>query len=311
VAFTDGRPPNDVNNFNNLDLEDAPTPPGQSQPVTPWVAVTPDYFRVLGLPLLEGRLLDERDALGANLLAVVVDRAWAKRFFPNASAVGRRIREGGCTTCPWTTVVGVVGEVKYVGLDKPDQGTVYQPMEPQRMSRNLIVRTNIDSAAVLTAVRQAVRSIDPDLPLSSVATIDDLVGRALERPRSLSVLVGGLAIVALALSMIGIYGVMAYYVQQHTREIGIRLALGGSRVQVLRLIVVQGMTVVASGVGIGVVTALVLTRLTSSLLFGVSSNDPVTLAGVSAVTLAVAMLACLMPAARATGLQPGIVLRDG
>src|SRR2546430_13682338 len=98
-AFADGRPPSDVNNFNNFDLEDAPTPPGQSQPVTPWVAVSPDYFHVLGLPLLEGRLLDERDAQAANLLAIVVDRAWARRFFPSASAVGRRIRQGGCTTC--------------------------------------------------------------------------------------------------------------------------------------------------------------------------------------------------------------------
>ena len=311
VAFADGRPPSDVNNFNNFDLEDAPTPPGQSQPVTPWVAVSPDYFHVLGLPLLEGRLLDERDAQATNLLAIVVDRAWARRFFPSASAVGRRIRQGGCTTCPWTTVVGVVSEVKYAGLDKPDEGTVYQPMAPQRLLRNLIVRTSVDPSSVVTAVRQAVRAIDPDLPLSSVATIDDLVGRALEKPRSLSFLIGSLAIVALALSMIGIYGVMAYYVQQHTKEIGIRLALGGSRLQVLRLIVVQGMRVVASGVGIGLVSALVLTRLTSSLLFGVGSNDPVALAGVCAVMLTVALLACLAPAARATGLQPGIVLRDG
>jgi len=311
VAFADGRPPNDVNNFNNFDLEDAPTPPGQSQPVTPWVAVSPEYFRVLGLPLLEGRVLDERDAQAPNLLAIVVDRAWARRFFPNASAVGRRIREGGCTTCPWTTVVGVVSEVKYAGLDKPDDGTVYQPMAPQGMQRNLIVRTSADPSTVLTAVRQAVRRIDPDLPLSSVATIDELVGRAVEKPRSLSLLIGSLAIVALALSMIGIYGVMAYYVQQHTKEIGIRLALGGSRGQVLRLIVAQGMTVVASGVAIGLVSALVLTRLTSTLLFGVSSNDPVALAGVCTVMLTVALLACLVPAARATGLQPGIVLRDG
>jgi predicted permease len=311
VAFADGRPPNDVNNFNNFDLEDAPTPPGQSQPVTPWIAVTPDYFHVLGLPLLEGRLLDERDARTPDLLAIVVDRAWERRFFPNGTAVGRRIREGGCTTCPWTTVVGVISEVKYAGLDKPDDGTVYQPMEPQRMFRDVIVRTNAEPAAVLPSLRQAVRSIDRDIPLSSVATIDDLVARALERPRSLSLLIGSVAIVALVLSMIGIYGVMAYYVQQHTKEIGIRLALGGSRGQVLRLVVVQGMAVAASGVGVGVLSALVVTRLTSTLLFRVSSNDPLALAGVCALMLSVALLACLVPAARATALQPAIVLRDG
>ena len=119
VAFADGRPPDDVSDFNNFDLEDQPTPPGQSQPVTPWVGVTPEYFGVLGLPLLEGRLLDERDMRAEDLEAVVVDRAWAKRFFPNESAIGKRLRSGGCTQCPWTTVVGVVSEVKYAGLDQP------------------------------------------------------------------------------------------------------------------------------------------------------------------------------------------------
>src|SRR5439155_8383622 len=113
------------------------------------VAVSPDYFHVVGLPLLQGRLLDERDARAANLLAIVVDRAWGRRFFPSASAVGRRIRQGGCTTCPWTTVVGVVSEVKYAGLDKPDAGTVYQPMAPQRLMRNQIVRTTVYPSSIL------------------------------------------------------------------------------------------------------------------------------------------------------------------
>src|SRR5262249_21707350 len=108
VAFAGSRPPNDVNNFNNFDLEDHPTPPGQSQPVTPWLSVTPEYFGVVGLRLLEGRLLDSRDMIDPNLNAVVVDRAWANRFFPRGNAIGRRLRQGGCTTCPWTTVVGIV-----------------------------------------------------------------------------------------------------------------------------------------------------------------------------------------------------------
>src|SRR5207249_3562539 len=124
VAFADGRPPDDVGNFNNFNLEDYPTSPGQSQPVTPWVSVTPEYFRLLGLALLQGRVFDERDGRGPDVEVVVVDRAWAKRFFPNEGAVGKRFREGGCTRCPWTTVVGVVSEVKYAGLDKPDEGTV-------------------------------------------------------------------------------------------------------------------------------------------------------------------------------------------
>jgi ABC-type antimicrobial peptide transport system permease subunit len=206
--------------------------------------------------------------------------------------------------------VGVVSEVKYAGLDKPDQGTVYQPIAPRLLFRNVIVRASLDPAALVTSVRQALRSIDPDLPLSSVATMDGLVARSLEKPRSLSLLFGSVAIVALALSMIGIYGVMAQYVQQHAKEIGIRLALGGSRRDVLRLIVGQGMTVVTGGVGIGALAALVLTRLTATLLFGVRANDPLALIGVAAAMLMVALLACLVPAGRATGLQPADVLRN-
>src|SRR5205823_1337284 len=131
AATADGRPPNDVNNLNNFDLEDAPTPSGQSQPIAPWISVTPEYFRLLGLNLLQGRLLDARDGLTTTVESVVVDRAWAARFFPHGNAVGRRLKEGGCTQCPWTTVVGVISDVKYMGLDKPDRGTVYAAMPPQ------------------------------------------------------------------------------------------------------------------------------------------------------------------------------------
>ena len=203
VTFADGRPPDDVGNFNNFDLEASPTAPGQSQPVTPWVSVTPEYFGLLGLSHLEGRLFDQRDGLGSNVEVVIVDRAWAKRFFPNESAVGKRFREGGCTTCPWTTVVGVVSDVKYAGLDVPDEGAVYTPMAGRGVSspieeattrfRYLILRTRTDPSVVLPAVRQIVRALDPSLPFSSVATIDDLVAQSLQRPRSMSLLVGGFA----------------------------------------------------------------------------------------------------------------------
>jgi putative ABC transport system permease protein len=311
VAFADGRPPDGVGNFNNFDLEDQPTPSGQSQPVTPWVAVTPEYFGVLGLPLLEGRLLDERDTRTENLEAVVVDRAWAIRFFPNESAIGKRFREGGCTQCPWTTVVGVVSQVKYAGLDKPDEGTVYTALgRGLPPSRYVVARTAADPRMVLPAVGQVVRDLDPTLPFSDSATMEEMVARSLERPRALSMLVVGFAIAALVLSTIGIYGVMAYYVQQHTKDITIRLALGGSPRNVLRLIVGHGMQVVATGVLVGSVVAFVATRLMSTLLFGVGATDAVTFAAAGTFLLAVALLACLVPAKRATGLQPAAVLRD-
>jgi len=315
VAFADGRPPNDVGNFNNFDLEEIPTPPGQSQPVTPWVAVTPEYFRLLGLPLQQGRLFDERDGLGPSEEVVVVDRAWAKRFSPGASAVGKRFREGGCTRCPWTTVVGVVSEVKYAGLDKPDEGTVYTPMggrgsqNPSRF-RYIVLKTASDALTLLPAVRQVVHELDPSLPFSDVATMGELVERSLQRPRSLSMLIGALAAVALVLSVVGIYGVMAYYVQQQTKEISIRMALGGSPAAVLQLIVGQGMKVVASGVGVGLLTAFAVTRLMSTLLFGVGATDAFTFVAVTILLLAVALLACSVPARRAIAVQPAVVLRN-
>ncbi len=310
VAFADGLPPNGVGNINNFDLEDFPTPPGQSQPTTPWVATTPDYFKVLGLTLLEGRLLNESDAQTPDLEFVVVDRAWARRFFPNASAVGKRLREGGCTSCPWTSVVGVVSEVKYRGLDKPDDGTVYWPMSTQGLARFLVVRTHADPSTLSPVLQRAVRELDPSASLSNVATMNDLVTESIERPQSLSVLVATFAFVALVLSVVGIYGVMGYYVQQHLKDISIRMALGGSSADVLGLVIGHGMRAVVAGVVIGVLVALGLTRWMSSLLFGVSAADSLTFATVSGALVVVALAACFVPARRAVGIQPATVLRN-
>jgi len=162
----------------------------------------------------------------------------------------------------------------------------------------------------LPAVRQVVRDIDPTLPFSDSATMEEMVARSLEQPRSLSLLVAGFAIVALLLSTVGIYGVMAYYVQQHAKDISIRLALGGSPRDVLRLVVGQGMTVVATGVFVGIGVAFVATRLMSTLLFGVGATDAATFAAASAFLLTIALVACVIPAKRATGLQPATVLRN-
>jgi putative ABC transport system permease protein len=311
-AYADGRPPNDVNNFNNFDLEDAPTPPGHSQPVVPWLSVSPEYFRTLGIGLLQGRLLDERDALlpATAEQPVVVDRAWARRFFGGRDPIGQRMREGGCTTCPWTVVVGVVSEAKYAGLDKPDRGTVYAPISPQSHQRFVIMRTTGAPATVSSGLREALRAMDASLPLSGVATVDDLVDRSLARPRSLSMLIGALAGVALALSIVGIYGVMTYYVQQHTKEIGIRLALGGARGDLFRLVVGQGMTVVAAGLVVGLAGALAAARAMSSLLFGVSATDVPTFVIVIGVLALAAFAACSLPARLAVAVEPASVLRD-
>ena len=309
VAFADGLPPNQVGNFNNFDLEDFPAPPGKPQPVTPWVATTPRYFGVLGLALLEGRLLDERDAQQEDLMSVVVDRAWARRFFPNGRAVGKRFREGGCTTCPWTTVVGVVGEVKYDGLDKPDRGTVYSPLVGS-LSRYLVVRTRQAPALLLPALRRVVHELAPGAPLTSTSTIDELAAQSLERPQSLSFLVAAFALSALVLSAIGVYAVMSYYVQQHLKEMSIRMALGGSRRDVVRRVVGQGMMVVAGGVAVGLLIAFWTSGLTESLLFQVRASDPFVFVAVAGVLFLIALGACLLPAARAAAVEPAGLLRQ-
>jgi putative ABC transport system permease protein len=243
------------------------------------------------------------------LLSVMVDSAWARRFFPNESAVGKRFRSGGCTDCPWTTVVGVVSDVKYDGIGQPNAGTVYTPIMPSP-SRFLIVRTHGEPLGAAAVLQQAVRELEPAAPLSSVATLASLLEQSLGRPQLLSMLVSTFAFVALLLSVIGIYGVMGYYVQQHLKEISIRLALGGSRGDVVKLVIGQGMTVVIAGIAAGVAIAFATTRLMSSLLFDVGATDPVAYAAAGSILFMVAMLACAVPAFRAMRLQPAIVLRN-
>ncbi|HEX6215930.1 MAG TPA: FtsX-like permease family protein, partial [Vicinamibacterales bacterium] len=313
VASSDGLPPNTAGQHNNFDLEQYPAGAGRSQPVTPWVAVSPGFVRTLGLKLMEGRLLEERDLREQMkqqaLLSVMVDSAWARRFFPNESAIGKRFRSGGCTTCPWTTVVGVVSEVKYDGISQPTAGTVYFAIGAVP-ARFLVVKTQGDPLSVAPMLQQTIRELEPAAPLSNVATLSSLMEQSLARPQSLSWLVASFAAVALLLSVIGIYGVMGYYVQQHLKEISIRMALGGSQGDVAKLIIGQGMTVVAAGTAIGIALALATTRLMSSLLFNVGASDPVAYATAGALLLAVAALACAVPAYRAMRLQPAVVLRN-
>ncbi|MEP6783889.1 MAG: ABC transporter permease, partial [Acidobacteriota bacterium] len=174
VAFTDGRPPASPGQNNNFDLEQYPAGWGQSQPVTAWLAITPQYIGTMGQHLLEGRLLNEQDAQAQSLLSIVVDRAWARRFFPNESAVGKRLRSGGCTNCEWTTVVGVVSDVKFDGIDQPMQGTVYFPLAGQ-LFRYLVVRTKGDPSREVATVGRIVRELDPSAPLSQTATAQQLI----------------------------------------------------------------------------------------------------------------------------------------
>jgi putative ABC transport system permease protein len=310
AGFADGVPPNGVSNENNIDLEDHPTPPGQSQPQSIWVSVTPEYFKAVGLALVSGRLFDERDFVTTAPPTVVVDRAWARRFFPNLEVLGRRFREGGCSQCPWTTVVGLVGTVKYLGLDSPDVGTVYSPIENTNRARYFVMRTAGDPGAISPALRQAVHELDPNLAISNVAPVESLVSDALEVPRYLSALTGSFALIALLLSVIGIYGVMSYFVQQQARDIGIRLALGGEPSRIRQMILRQGFQIVLAGIVVGIGCALLGGHLMTTLLFGVGATDLRTLLGVPSALLAVALLACFLPARRAAAIDPATILRE-
>jgi len=308
VAFTDSRPPEDAGNQDNFELEGARA--GQPQAVTTWVAVTPEYFPLVGLRPSDGRLLDDRDRTDDAPPVIVVDDAWAKRFFPGQSAVGKRLHEGGCSTCPWTTVVGVVPVVKYDGLSVPDQGTVYSPMARGERTRYFWVRTAGSAPAALQATRDTLHDLDPRLPLASAWSVDQSIAESLQRPAGLSALAGGFGAVALVLSIIGIYSLMANYVQQHRKEISIRIALGGGPAGVLGLFVARGTWLVAAGVALGVLAALNVTRLASALLFDVSPTDPVTYAGVAMALLALAAAACALPALAAVGASPAVILRQ-
>ena len=280
AALADSRPPRDAGNLNNFNLEDKPALPGQNQPLCIWVGASPDFFRTVGLKLERGKLLDEY-SLRDN--SIVVDRAWADRFFPGQEVIGRRLREGGCTECAWTVVVGLVGNVRWTGLDSTQQdGTVYYPLVDVPTAY-FVLHTAAAPSLVAGALRQAVADLDPQLAVTDVASGDDLVDEALSQPRYLSVLIGMFAITALVLSMVGVYGVMAYFVQQHARDIGIRLALGGEPARVRRMVVLQGLQFVGIGVAAGIAAAVAAGRLLDTLLFGISATDLRTLAGVPAV----------------------------
>jgi putative ABC transport system permease protein len=306
AALADSRPPNEAGNQNNFDLEDHPALPGRNQPICTWVGVSPEFFATVGLRLERGRLLDTHSA---DDNVVVVDRAWADRFFPGEEVLGRRFKEGGCTTCDWTVVVGVVGNVKWAGLDAREDGTVYAPLVGPS-SAFLVVRTAGAPATLAPSLRQAVRSLDTQLALSGVMTGIDLVSDSLSQPRYLTVVIGMFAVTALVLAIIGVYGVMAHFVQQHARDIGIRLALGGDPARVRRMVVGQGLTFVGAGVVAGIAAALLASRLLAALLFGVSATDIRTIVGVPAALTLVAIVACSIPARRAARVDPAQILRE-
>jgi predicted permease len=294
-----------------ITVEGRVPPPGESFINADQRIVGGRYFDTLGITLQAGRWFDERDTADSDKV-VVVDSFMASELWPGADPIGKRIRFGDVnSTVPWRTVVGVAGRVRQYALDRTDRIAVYMP-HAQAATRAMYVAVRGSSApdALAIAVRQAVRDLDPNLPLYRVRPMSAFVDASLARQQFAMRVLGLFALVALILAAIGTYGVMSYVVSQGTREIGIRLALGASPRHVLTLVISHGVTVAAFGVAIGLGGAYVLARLLGSLINGVGRLDPWTYAGVSATLALVAVAASARPAIRASRIDPAVSLRN-
>jgi putative ABC transport system permease protein len=314
--MSSGLPPLRQINANDTGIEGfVPTPDGPSQNVDYWNVISEEYHRTLGIRVVEGRTFESSDRSENAQRVAVINQAMARRFW-QGSPIGRRVNPMVSNQPNFFTIIGVVEDVKNIGVDKP-AGTELYLLDQQVAQlfrgigrQNFTVRATGDPALVAAAVRSAAREIDPALPVFGMQAMTDSVADSLVRPRFLSILLGSFSVIALVLAAVGIYGVMAYSVSQRTQEIGVRMALGARSPDVMKMVLAQGTTLAAAGVGIGLAGAFALTRLMSTLLFEVSVTDPVTFAAVVGLLSVVALLACYIPARRATKVDPMIALRN-
>ena len=286
-------------------------PPNEAPPHGRQEVVGGDYFAAMNIPVVEGRVFTDGDTADAPF-TVVVDKYLVDRYFKGQSAVGRQLRRGGPTS-PALTIVGVVGTINSIDLGQPvTKERVYRPVTQQPLrGMALVLKTDVEPASLIGPLRDAIRSIDPEQPLADVRTMDGWVSRSLQNRRSPMVLLALFGGVALALSAVGIYGVLAFSVAQRVRELGIRQALGADRRSILRLVLIQGTRTTTIGIVLGLVLSLWLTRYLQSLLFGIDALDVSVFAGVTVLLAAVALLACYVPAIRATRIDPIAALREG
>ncbi len=274
-----------------------------------------EYFATLGIPLRQGRVFDERDTLQTEAVAII-NETMARQYWPGENPIGKRfaVDEDGIPASHALTIVGVVGDVKHRGLENDVWPEFYMPhaqvdYNSYSIPSYLIVRTAGDPMSLAAAVRQAIHSVDPDQPAAEIRTVESLLDGMAAQQRLRMTLLASYAGVALLLAAVGIYGALAYFVTQRSSEIGVRMALGAQAGDVLRLVLRRGMGLALAGVGIGLITSFAMTRLMKALLFGVSATDPMTF-GLTAMTLAlVALLACYIPARRATKIDPLVALR--
>ncbi len=282
-----------------------PGPNGQL-PTATLMFTSDGFFNAMGIPILAGRDLSLQDRQGAPI-ALVINQALAKKYFPGQSPIGQTITFGDTNHF---AIVGVVGDVRQGSVDEAPTPRIYaSAYQIFRVKVSLVVRTQVDPQLMIKRVEDALRSVDPQQTITSAFTLEDAVGDAVARPRLLTVLLGLFGIMGLVLGALGIYGVLAYLVNQRTREIGVRLALGAKPSDVLWMVVGRGLWLAGLGVAIGLVAAVALTRLMQGVLYGVTPRDPLTFVGVAAALLAVAAFASWLPARRATRVDPLVALR--
>jgi putative ABC transport system permease protein len=293
-------------NINIFPIEGYPEPKGISDaPLADFRLISPDYFRMMGIPMLQGRSFTEGDAQNTTKVTIV-SQAFATNYGASENLLGKRLRIGD----DWHTVVGVVSDIRQSGLDEQAAPHVYVSYRQAGPTRaGLLVRTTTDPLSLVAAVRAQVQAVDRDQPIYNVNTMRAMIAAAVAPRRLNLVLLGSFAALALALAAVGIYGVMANLVTQRTGEIGLRMALGAQRGDVLRLVIGRGLRLTLAGTVIGLGASFALLRFMASLLYGVSANDPFTFAAITVLLLLVALLACYLPARRATKVDPLVALR--
>jgi len=287
-------------------IEGDPNVSWANDPQAEWKSVTPNYFNAIGIPLLRGRAFSEQDT-SQSPATILINETLARRFFPGKDPIGKRLIAFNSPR----EIVGVVGDARQGALNLPPSPEIYFPNAQRAFGQqvSLVVRTNADPASLGDAVRRAAQSVNPDAPVFRVRTMREVIAGSIAQERFNTILMTLFAVVAMLLAAIGLYGVMAYSVTQRTREIGIRVAFGARRADVLRLVIRQGLRLVALGLALGLMAALALTRLMKKLLFEVSATDPMTFAGVALLLALVALLACWIPARRAAKVDPMVALR--
>jgi putative ABC transport system permease protein len=310
ASLVSGLPPERPVNANDTPIEGfVPKPGGPIQNIDYWNTVSPKFFETVGARLIEGRFLNEGDGPNAPPV-LVVNQTLAKIYWPNESAIGHRMRTTFGPNAPWSTIVGVVGDIKNGGLEKTTGTELFRSswQSPSRLTY-LFVKTKSSPTALANAVRAEIRALDRALPIAELRTLDEVMSKAQSRPRFLTLLLTIFSVLSLTLAALGIYGVISYSVEQRTNEIGIRMALGAQTGDVLKLVGRMGVTLALTGAALGAVGAFALTKTMSGLLFGVSTFDIGTFLGMAAVLVAVAMIACYIPARRAAKVDPLIALR--